>query len=160
MLVRSQNGSIALLAGRLVLPQRFQWRITTGPMTLAALPSRRAMEPALMAQFKSSAGVSGRSGVITLESTLVTNTANEFDDSLRRSGLRRPSGAGSGRRRQRGRGMVDEFLQSLARLKVGDLFSGHLDPCASLGVGNFPRLALANAKAAEAPDLDLISGTQ
>jgi len=56
--------------------------------------------------------------------------------------------------------MVDEFLQSLARLKVGDLFSGHLDPCASLGVGNFPRLALANAKAAEAPDLDLISGTQ
>jgi hypothetical protein len=27
-----------------------------------------------MAQFQSSAGVSGRSGVITLESTLVTNT--------------------------------------------------------------------------------------
>ena len=62
MLVRSQNGSIALLAARLVLPQRFQWRITTGPMTLAALPSRRAKEPALTAQFQSSAGVSGRSG--------------------------------------------------------------------------------------------------
>jgi hypothetical protein len=56
--------------------------------------------------------------------------------------------------------MVDEFLQSLARLKVGDLFSWNHDPGLGLGVGNFPRLALANAKAAEAPDLDLISGTQ
>src|ERR1019366_7166786 len=62
MLVRSQNGSIALLAARLVLPQRFQWRITTGPMTRTALPSRRAKEPALTAQFQSSAGVSRLSG--------------------------------------------------------------------------------------------------
>ena len=37
--------------------------------------------------------------VIMLESTLVTNSAKEFDDFLRRSGLRRSSGAGLGRQR-------------------------------------------------------------
>ena len=53
--------------------------------------------------------------------------------------------------------MVDEFLQSLARLKVGNPLSGHRDPYAGLGVGNFPGRVQASAEAAEIPDLDFVS---
>src|SRR5262245_58350206 len=52
--------------------------------------------------------------------------------------------------------VVDEFLELLARLEVGDLLGGHVNARAGLRIAPLPRPSLPHAEAAEPAQLDLL----
>src|SRR3954469_18691871 len=70
----------------------------------------------------------------------------------------RRNGARRSRRRRRRRGLaVDELFEFLAGLEVRDLLRRHVHLVARLRVAALARFALAQAEAAEAPQLDLLA---
>src|SRR5580765_447579 len=75
---------------------------------------------------------------------------------LRGSGWCWRSGGGC----RRAFSVIDQILQLLAGLEERNLFRGNFDPVAGLRIASHARFALPRAKAAEAPDLDLVAHAQ
>src|SRR5262249_37423713 len=85
---------------------------------------------------------------------------HRFTNALHSQRVRRQRGATPLRRRGRRRLLVDQLLELLARLEVRNLLRRHVHFVAGLRVTPLPRLAFAQAEAAESAQLDLLAAMQ